>query len=312
MLRLLGIMMLALGVVGCANRLPAPTAGQQRQAPVELADVPFHPQEEYQCGPAALATVLNWAGVGVHPDELTASLYIPARRGTLQTELLAQARRYGRLAYRIPPEPNALIAELAAGHPVLVLQNLGLSWLPFWHYAVVVGYSPGDETFILRSGTHQRHLTPARTFLRTWARSSNWAMVVTAPGTVPASAVPGEYLAAAYELERGGQLDAAARAYAAGTARWPQDPSLALALGNAHYHQGDLEGAAAAFRRGIDAGAPPALLYNNLAHVLAELGRLDEAESAARAGLAHAGTDTGHLQRTLARIRCQRQPGCIR
>ena len=42
---------------------------------LELRDTPFFPQEEYQCGPAALATVLAASGVAVSPDDLTGKVY---------------------------------------------------------------------------------------------------------------------------------------------------------------------------------------------------------------------------------------------
>jgi hypothetical protein len=32
------------------------------------------------------------------------------------------------------------LREVAAGNPVLVLQNLSFAWAPVWHYAVVMGY----------------------------------------------------------------------------------------------------------------------------------------------------------------------------
>ena len=35
---------------------------------VELTEVPFYPQKEYQCGPAALATALVASGVKVTPE----------------------------------------------------------------------------------------------------------------------------------------------------------------------------------------------------------------------------------------------------
>ena len=35
---------------------------------------------------------------------------------------------------------HSVLPEIAAGNPVLVLQNAGWSWLPVWHYAVVIGY----------------------------------------------------------------------------------------------------------------------------------------------------------------------------
>ena len=59
-----------------------------------------------------------------------------------QVELVAAIRRYGRVPYEIEPSLSSLTAELQAGRPVLVLQNLGIKIAPLWHYAVVVGYSP--------------------------------------------------------------------------------------------------------------------------------------------------------------------------
>src|SRR5690554_405536 len=35
---------------------------------VELTDVPFFPQTEYQCGPAALATVMQYRGIAIEPE----------------------------------------------------------------------------------------------------------------------------------------------------------------------------------------------------------------------------------------------------
>src|SRR3546814_2318796 len=44
----------------CSSDLPA---GEPLPRQVELSEVPFFPQEDYYCGPAALATVLAWGGV---------------------------------------------------------------------------------------------------------------------------------------------------------------------------------------------------------------------------------------------------------
>src|SRR5207237_9306004 len=74
---------------GCASLWPQ-TAELREALPqglpehVELTQVPFFPQDEYQCGPAALATVLASSGVKVTPEELVAQVYIPERKGSLQ------------------------------------------------------------------------------------------------------------------------------------------------------------------------------------------------------------------------------------
>src|SRR5690606_15890104 len=62
-------------------------------SPILLDNVPFFAQDEYQCGPAALATVLVADGVEVTPEELVDQVYVPARQGSLQIEMLAAPRR---------------------------------------------------------------------------------------------------------------------------------------------------------------------------------------------------------------------------
>ncbi|MCW3478572.1 hypothetical protein OL229_03185 [Neisseriaceae bacterium JH1-16] len=89
---------LLLLLVGCAST-PQTAALLTRRpsdlpARVELTEVPFFPQDAYQCGPAALATVLVHAGVVTTPTELTPQLYLPERQGTLQAELLGATRRH--------------------------------------------------------------------------------------------------------------------------------------------------------------------------------------------------------------------------
>ena len=52
------------------------------------------------------------------PEALGARVYTPARRGTLQNDILAGARREGRLAVAVT-SLRGLMTEIAAGHPVL-------------------------------------------------------------------------------------------------------------------------------------------------------------------------------------------------
>ena len=118
---------LVFAIAGCASRgpvLPQLTAAQL-PARVELAETPFFPQRDYQCGPAALATVLGASGVRVDPDNLVAEVYLPGRKGSLQPEMVAATRTRGRLPYLLPPRADALVAQLAAGTPVLLMQKLG-------------------------------------------------------------------------------------------------------------------------------------------------------------------------------------------
>ena len=80
----------------------------------ELVETPFFPQDQYQCGPASLATVLNAAGAGVSPQQLQPLVYLPGSKGSLQAEMLAAASHYGYLAVPVPPALDSLLQELSA------------------------------------------------------------------------------------------------------------------------------------------------------------------------------------------------------
>ena len=302
MLRQLAVLALSSSLAACAGRgqvLPDRLAAGAEAPAVELVDTPFFPQADYQCGPAALATVLQSAGVDVPPGELTDKVFLPARQGSLQMELLAATRRFGRLPHVLAPDLDNLIDELDAGRPVLVLQNLGFRFAPAWHYAVVVGYLPAADRLVLRSGTEQRLVVTAESFLRTWESAGSWALVVLRPGELPVRPEPTTYLETVAALESSGQWQAARAAYAAATERWPDDPMARLGLGNAEYGLGRPRRAEAVFRDLVARQPEHAIARNNLAHVLAERGCHDAAMRHVDAALAADGVDAAVRDRLL-------------
>ena len=303
-----GLLAAVLLLSACAT-VPRSTLPSDAPA-IELAEVPFFPQEDYHCGPAALAEVLQWTGVDVTPEALAPRLMIPARLGTLQIELLAQTRAQGRVPYEIPGDLGAVYRELAAGRPVLILQNLALDWSPMWHYAVVIGMDPAARTVILRSGRERRKVVDAAVFERTWARSDKWAMVALPPDELPVAAEPAQALQAAIALEQLGRLPMAEVLYRVAVQRWPDQAIFQLGHANVRYAQGAHADAEAGYRAVIAAFPEEAAAYNNLALLLAEQRRWDEAEALIEQGLPHAGALRDELLDTQARIRCGRTGDC--
>jgi len=284
MMRLVAAALL-LSVAACAGtgqttRLLEDPGGLPPRALVE--NVPFFPQEKFHCGPAATAMALAWTGLPVNQDDLVPQVYTPGREGTLQPDVIAALRRNGRLAVAIESLPD-LLAELAGGRPVLVFQNLGLSWIPQWHFAVAIGYDLEARDLILHSGTRENYREGLGTFERTWQRGGYWALAVLKPGQLPVVANELAVLRATAGLERANRYEAAAQAYEAIGRRWPDSFGAYFGLGNVRYALKDLAGAEDAYRRAIAArpdAAGPA--WNNLAYVLAALDRRDEAVRSAQ------------------------------
>jgi tetratricopeptide (TPR) repeat protein len=274
----------------------------------ELDTVPFFAQEEYQCGPAALAMALNAAGIATTPDALTEQVYIPARKGSLQVEMLASARRHGLLAYELAPELKDVLAEVAAGNAVIVLQNLGLwAFHPYWHYAVVIGYDLEKKQILLHSGTRAHRAMAIGLFEFLWIDGRRWSMVALAPGRLPASAREAGYATAAAALEQAGRIAEAHRAYEALLERWPANLVGLMGLGNTAYALGRTAEAETAFRSATVAHPLAAAAFNNLAQTLADQGKLEAALEAARRAVSLGGASLPATQATLDEILKQRR-----
>ena len=269
-------------LVGCATPQVAQLdarwpAGIPAQA--ELSKVPFFPQEDYECGPASLAMVAHAVGVKVMPEALVSQVYLPGRKGSLQPEMLAATRRQGLLAYPLRPQVEDILREVAAGHPVLVFQNLAFAVYPVWHYAVVMGYDRERHVLLLHSGLTARMEISLFAFERTWARGNHWAMLALPPGQLPATAEAPIYTTAASALERA-NVRGAQQAYATALQRWPNDRAALFGAGNTAYALGQREAAAKAYRQAVLKHPDFADGWNNLAQVLLDLGRRKDAGQA--------------------------------
>ncbi len=258
-----------LGISACAT---TPQTRQLLDHPpdipplVELEDVPFYPQKKYQCGPAALATVINYYQQSTSPDQLLPLVYIPQLKGSLQAEMLAAVRQYKLLPVEQDGQLSSILSEVAAGHPVLVLQNLGYGFYPFWHYAVVVGYDLENQQLIMRSGEIKRLVRSFDVFERTWERSSYWSVVVVPPEVMPQSVSQDRFTEAAVALESKLLPDINSKMYQNGFRRWPQNYILLMGLANAAFAKQDYAQAEILYTQATQLDRQRAEGWNNLAY----------------------------------------------
>jgi tetratricopeptide (TPR) repeat protein len=219
---------------------------------------------------------MSYAGQRVQPQALVDEVWLPSRHGSLQVEMLAAPRRHGLVSYRLEPRYADLLREVAAGHPVIVLQEVGLL-LPTWHYAVVNGFDYETGTIFLRSGLNMRQQMPFSYFERTWLAGKYWAMVVTRPDEIPATASEERWLEALLGLARGGQPEATVQGYRAALARWPESLPAAVGLANHLHARGSLDEAAGVLRTALQQHPQSVIVLNNLAQTLSDQGRNSEA-----------------------------------
>jgi Tetratricopeptide repeat/Peptidase_C39 like family len=288
---------------GCAGHQLSEIRRQVGDLPsrVELKTVPFYPQNAYQCGPAALAMALSWSGLPKEPETLVPMVYSPELKGSLQPALIGATRRSGRVAYPINGM-NVLLREVASSHPVIVLLNLGLSWYPKWHYAVVVGYDLSEGFVEVHSGKTAREPFPFRVFENTWARSKYWGLLVLSPRELPATATEKPYLQAVLGLERARQWRGAVQGYETALGRWPGSLGALMGLGNSLYALGQLTRAEKTFREASHLHPTSGAAFNNLAQVLWEQGRQEEALQAVRKAVALGGPQSAVYGETLKEI----------
>ena len=303
-----GLLVAAVALSGCAWVLPQTEALRQRwpgglAEHVDLDGVPYFPQEDYQCGPASLAMAMAYAGVDVRPEDLVSKVYLPQRGGSLQVEMLAAARSYGLVSWQLAPRLDDVLREVQAGMPVIAMQNYGLWPIDYWHYAVMVGFDRESAKAVLRSGEKRRLEMPFAVFEYTWKDSSRWAMVVVPPDRVPVTATEASWVQAVVAMERVADRAAARTAYDALLRRWPHSLNGTIGLANIEYAQGRLAAAEALLRDAVERHPDSAVALNNLAQVLADQQRNDEALLLIDRAVALGGPFASQAQETRAQIR---------
>lgn len=269
-------------LIGCANSPVVLDSSAHVQLPTShtLSDIPHFPQLEDQCGPASLATMLTAQGITVTPEELSAKVYIPDKQGSLTTEMVARARRYGMLVYPLQNDLVDVLTEISGGNPVLVLQNLGLRWLPRWHFSVVIGYDLTQSSVTLRTGEHRAYTVDMQLFQKTWQRADRWAVVISNPRALPKTAEASRYLKSASELELVGEAQAAHIAYQTAIRQWPENALAYFGAGNTAYALEHYQQASDFFAEYIKRHPTSAAAWNNLAYSVLKRDCHDEAVTA--------------------------------
>ncbi|NIS60449.1 MAG: PA2778 family cysteine peptidase [Proteobacteria bacterium] len=174
-------MLLGLISLRCARQDLIPVGKADPEDPAirhYISDVPFFAQSKYQCGPAALASVLNYYGCRVTQGKIVEAIYKKRLKGTLSIDMILFARRMGFDARAYKGSISDLKSHILKDRPLIVFQDLGYPLLPIRHFSVVIGYDDAEGILILHSGKRIDKVVSYERFLRSWARMDYWTLLI--------------------------------------------------------------------------------------------------------------------------------------
>jgi predicted double-glycine peptidase len=144
-----------------------------------ISDVPFFPQEDYQCGPASLASVLTYWGIHNAPDEIGREIFSKSARGTLTIDMMLYTQKKGLYVEQFKGTMEALRNSVDSGNPLIVLVDYGISVFQKNHFMVVTGYN--DHGVIVHSGQSQNKFLPEKDFMAAWKKTAYWTLLIKKP-----------------------------------------------------------------------------------------------------------------------------------
>lgn len=142
-----------------------------------IHNVPFYPQKKYQCGPSSLASVLNYWGIAVTPEQIEDDIFSESVRGTLTIDMVLYAQKKGLEAKQYSGTLDMLKKHIDSHNPVIVLVDYGIYPIQMNHFLVVIGYS--YDALIVNSGNKREQHVRAADFMKIWKRTDYWTLVIT-------------------------------------------------------------------------------------------------------------------------------------
>ena len=263
-----------------------------------IENVPKHKWDIKSCGAGALSSVLQHYGDPVPMAEWDAKLP-KTRGGVMSIDLVLAARQRGFDASLVTGDASLLEAELRDRRPVIlmlqVIQAPGKGY-DFFHYVVIDGFDPTRNLYRTQFGDGTSRWARLERLEPAW-KPTKYATIVIRPADPNAEA-----LRAAVRLEQEGKYALAAQTY---REILQKDPKSLLAwtnLGNSEMQLGRQLAAEEAFRKALELDPDSADTLNNLAWLLYEQKRINEAEPFARRAVLTKAPDAWMRLDTLARI----------
>jgi ABC-type bacteriocin/lantibiotic exporter with double-glycine peptidase domain len=141
-----------------------------------IENVPFYPQEMFQCGPASLAEIFNFWGTKISPEEIAGEIYSKSARGTLTIDMVFYAEKKGFAARQYSGNLLDVQTKIDSGYPLVVLVDYGFSIYEKTHYMVILGYN--EDGLLVHSGKEKGKFIPLKPFIKAWEKTNFWTLLI--------------------------------------------------------------------------------------------------------------------------------------
>lgn len=157
-------------------------AGHHPDQTVLLSGVPFYRQEDFQCGPAALATVVNYwrarsaSGNSVTPESIAQEIYSPTAKGVLGMDLELYAKRHRFSSNQYSGSISDLRKLIDQGIPPIIMVDYGFLSIQVNHFIVVTGYTANGV--LANTGREENQSIGERRLESIWKKTGYWTLVL--------------------------------------------------------------------------------------------------------------------------------------
>lgn len=137
---------------GCAQKDFKKTSSATEPNTISIDGVPFVKQQDDFCGPAAMASLMQFYGQDISQEEIADKVYTPKLEGALISDMENFAREQGYVVEVSEGSIDQLTSLIDGGTPVITLVDRGVWKVSIPHYYVLYGYNSEKDTFLLHSG----------------------------------------------------------------------------------------------------------------------------------------------------------------
>lgn len=270
-----------------------------------LESAPAIAQRAYQCGPAALASVMRHWGRPVDADAIGRALQQPGTRGVLNFTLAQYARAQGFWTEIRTATLEDVRSWVRRGVPPIVMLQVGPVWLPLYHFVVVTGFNDPEQIVYANVGESEPRAIRYPAFLTRWKRAGYWTVILAPPERVDWTLRGDQAADLALLAEHSGQFDTAIRWYQAALQEDPTSAPIRFNLANSYLQTRQWDQAKVLYRALVAERPGWGPYSNNLAWLALQEGRPQEAARLLEAALAQGAARRHDLLDTLGLAYCR-------